>query len=143
MFDAVSDTLSSGGCIGLFPEGGSHDRSDLLPLKAGVAIVALGHHARNPKSELSIIPCGMNYFHAHKFRSLAVNEFGDPIQIHHDQTDAYKAGSTERRSAVGSLVETIYMVDTTHHQCHGGSMPECKFQIAFPFGFSRSLSSHS
>lgn len=27
--------------IGIFPEGGSHDRSELLPLKAGVALMAL------------------------------------------------------------------------------------------------------
>lgn len=33
VYDAVFDKLNSGGCIGIFPEGGSHDRPDLLPLK--------------------------------------------------------------------------------------------------------------
>lgn len=108
MFSVVSDELSLGGCIGIFPEGGSHDRSDLLPLKAGVAIMALEQLARNPKSGLSIIPCGMNYFHAHKFRSRAVIEFGDPIEVHPDQIAAYEAGGVDRRSAVGSLLETVY-----------------------------------
>jgi glycerol-3-phosphate O-acyltransferase/dihydroxyacetone phosphate acyltransferase len=33
VYDAVFEKLSSGGCIGIFPEGGSHDRTELLPLK--------------------------------------------------------------------------------------------------------------
>ena len=32
-FDAVFSSLKSGGCICIFPEGGSHDRTELLPLK--------------------------------------------------------------------------------------------------------------
>ena len=90
----------------MFPEGGSHDRPDLLPLKAGVAIMALGALAADPDCGLKMIPCGMNYFHAHKFRSRAVIEFGHPIEVHPDQIEAYKAG--DRRNAVGSLLETIY-----------------------------------
>lgn len=37
--DVVFDELSSGGALEI--EGGSHYRSDLLPLKAGVAIMGL------------------------------------------------------------------------------------------------------
>ncbi|KAJ5359523.1 acyltransferase [Penicillium cataractarum] len=108
MFDAVYKELSSGGCIGIFPEGGSHDRSNLLPLKAGAALMSLGALARDPECGLSIIPCGMNYFHAHKFRSRGVIEFGRPIHVHPDQVAAFKAGGTSKRNAVGSLLETIY-----------------------------------
>lgn len=108
MFEAVFEELSGGGCVGIFPEGGSHDRSNLLPLKAGAAIMALGAVSRDPSCRLSIIPCGMNYFHAHKFRSRAVIEFGRPIHVHPDQVEAYKAGGNFRRNAVGSLLETIY-----------------------------------
>jgi glycerol-3-phosphate O-acyltransferase / dihydroxyacetone phosphate acyltransferase len=106
VYDTVFQDLIAGGCIGMFPEGGSHDRPDLLPLKAGVAIMALGALAADPDCGLKIIPCGMNYFHAHKFRSRAVIEFGHPIEVHPDQIEAYKAG--DRRNAVGSLLETIY-----------------------------------
>lgn len=108
MFEAVFEELTGGGCVGIFPEGGSHDRSNLLPLKAGVAMMALGTISRDPSCRLSIIPCGMNYFHAHKFRSRAVIEFGRPIHVHPDQVEAYKAGGNSRRNAVGSLLETIY-----------------------------------
>lgn len=37
VYDAVFQRLNSGGCVGIFPEGGSHDRTELLPLKGNVA----------------------------------------------------------------------------------------------------------
>jgi glycerol-3-phosphate O-acyltransferase / dihydroxyacetone phosphate acyltransferase len=106
VYDAVFDRLSAGGAVGIFPEGGSHDRTELLPLKAGVAIMALGALAAEPDSGLKIVPCGMNYFHAHKFRSRAVVEFGNPIDIPKDLVELYKNG--ERREAVGQLLDTVY-----------------------------------
>lgn len=33
VYDAVFQSLDAGGCVGIFPEGGSHDRTELLPLK--------------------------------------------------------------------------------------------------------------
>ena len=106
VYDAVFSNLKAGGCVGIFPEGGSHDRTELLPLKAGVAIMALGALAIDPDCGVKIIPIGMNYFHPNKFRSRAVIEFGHPIEVHPDQVEAYKNG--DRRNAVGSLLETVY-----------------------------------
>lgn len=106
VYNSVFDELDEGGCIGMFPEGGSHDRPDLLPLKAGVAIMALGAEAKHPGCGVKIIPVGMNYFHAHKFRSRAVIEFGHPIEVDPEQVEKYKSG--ERRNAIGSLLETVF-----------------------------------
>ncbi|KAI4161781.1 MAG: hypothetical protein LQ342_004614 [Letrouitia transgressa] len=106
VYDAVFESLNGGGCIGIFPEGGSHDRTELLPLKPGVAIMALGSLAANPESGLKIIPCGMNYFHAHKFRSRAVVEFGAPIEVPKELVDLYQSG--DRREATRQLLETVY-----------------------------------
>lgn len=106
VYDAVFDRLSAGGAVGIFPEGGSHDRTELLPLKAGVAIMALGALAANPDSGLKIVPCGMNYFHAHKFRSRAVVEFGNPVEVPKELVELYKKG--ERREAVSQLLDTVY-----------------------------------
>ena len=107
MFDAVFRGLTDGGCIGIFPEGGSHDRPSLLPLKAGAAIIALGTLARDPNCNLTILPCGMSYFNPHKFRSRAVVEFGNPVQVHPQQVAAFKEGGSSKRNAVGSLLQTI------------------------------------
>lgn len=106
VYDAVFERLQSGGCVGIFPEGGSHDRTELLPLKAGVAIMALGSLAANPDSGLKIVPCGMNYFHAHKFRSRAVVEFGPPVDVPIELVELYKSG--ERREATRQLLEIVY-----------------------------------
>ena len=42
MYEEVWTALRNNEAIVIFPEGGSHDRSDLLPLKAGVCIMAMG-----------------------------------------------------------------------------------------------------
>ncbi|RPB24062.1 hypothetical protein L211DRAFT_204556 [Terfezia boudieri ATCC MYA-4762] len=105
VYDAVFQRLNEGGCIGIFPEGGSHDRTELLPLK-GVAIMALGALAANPRCGLKIVPCGMNYFHAHKFRSRAVIEFGSPLDVPEELVEQYRRG--ERRDAVKQLLEILY-----------------------------------
>lgn len=73
---------------------------------AGVALMALGSLAANPNSGLKIVPCGMNYFHAHKFRSRAVVEFGPPVDVPMELVEMYKSG--ERREATRRLLETVY-----------------------------------
>ncbi|KAK0385309.1 hypothetical protein NLU13_7785 [Sarocladium strictum] len=106
VYEAVFNRLRSGGCVGIFPEGGSHDRTELLPLKAGVAIMALGALAESPDIGLKIVPVGMNYFHAHKFRSRAVVEFGTPFEIPPHVVDMYK--NNQRREAIGQVLDSVY-----------------------------------
>ncbi|KAH3984926.1 hypothetical protein HBH52_054310 [Parastagonospora nodorum] len=105
VYDAVHAVLHNGGSIGIFPEGGSHDRTDLLPLKAGVAIMALGTVASKPDCNLKIIPVGMNYFHAHKFRSRAVIEFGTAIDVPAELAKKFEGPG--RRDAIGEMLETV------------------------------------
>lgn len=106
VYSQVFEHLARGHCIGLFSEGGSHDRPDLLPLKAGVAIMALGAVEATPGLKVKIVPVGMNYFHAHKFRSRAVVEFGHPIEISQDLVDKYSNPKTSKE-AVKELLDTI------------------------------------
>lgn len=68
--------------------------------------MALGALAANPECGLKIVPCGLNYFHAHKFRSRAVVEFGAPIEVPPELIELYKQG--ERRDAVGQLLDIVY-----------------------------------
>lgn len=106
VYHRVFEHLAHGECIGIFPEGGSHDRTDLLPLKAGVAIMALGCMAEHEGVNVKIVPCGMNYFHPHKFRSRAVVEFGDPIEVTPELIAKYK-NPEKNREAVKELLDTI------------------------------------
>jgi glycerol-3-phosphate O-acyltransferase/dihydroxyacetone phosphate acyltransferase len=61
MFEQVWQELKNNNCIGIFPEGGSHDRPNLLPLKAGVCIMALGAMVKF-KCDVKILTCGINYY---------------------------------------------------------------------------------
>jgi glycerol-3-phosphate O-acyltransferase/dihydroxyacetone phosphate acyltransferase len=66
MFFQVTKRFREGRCVGIFPEGGSHDRTELLPLKAGAAIMILNAMMEHPGLDIPIIPVGLNYFHAEK-----------------------------------------------------------------------------
>lgn len=80
MYSAVHNSLRRGCCLGIFPEGGSHDQTDLLPLKAGVAIIALDAWSKHDL-QVPIVPVGLNYFAGHQFGGRVVVEFGTPINI--------------------------------------------------------------
>ena len=107
MYSEVSHHLNSGHCLGIFPEGGSHDRSELLPMKAGIAIMALTTLSEYPDCGLKIVPCGLSYFHADRFRSRAVVEYGPPFQVPIELVQMYKRGGSQKREACGKLLEMI------------------------------------
>lgn len=106
VFQSVFDHLNAGKVLGIFPEGGLHDRPTLLPLKPGVAIMALGavSQSGNPDAEVNIIPVGLNYFHPHKFRSRVVVEFGKPIRVTKQDGTQYEKDS---RQVVNKLLDLI------------------------------------
>lgn len=88
--------------------GGSHDRTDLLPLKAGVSVMALGAMANDPNVKVKIVPVGLSYFHAHRFRSRAVVEFGEAMDVPQDLIEKFKEGGAQKKEAVGKLLDFIY-----------------------------------
>lgn len=59
MYRHVYDLFREGGTLGIFPEGGSHDRTEMLPLKAGVCIMALSTMTQYPELNVKI---GMRIF---------------------------------------------------------------------------------
>eukprot|EP00927_Polykrikos_kofoidii_P017338 TRINITY_DN1788_c0_g1_i1.p1 TRINITY_DN1788_c0_g1~~TRINITY_DN1788_c0_g1_i1.p1 ORF type:complete len:567 (-),score=85.79 TRINITY_DN1788_c0_g1_i1:31-1731(-) len=103
VFHRVHEALKGGDFVGIFPEGGSHDRTSLLDLKPGVAIMALGAmEAGSPP--VQILPCGLNYFEAYKFRSRVVVEFGQPFTVPTELVEQYR---TDKRGAVESLMKMV------------------------------------
>ncbi len=81
VYEKVFERLHRGGAIGIFPEGGSHDNPHLISLKAGVTLMALGAMDKFNSLKVKIVPCGLNYFHGHRFRSHVMVEYGAPIEI--------------------------------------------------------------
>lgn len=108
MYASVYEKLAQGGCLGIFPEGGSHDRTDLLPLKAGVVIMALGAMSANPGLKVKLVPVGLSYFHPDKFRSRAVVEFGAPLEVPDECVKLFEAGGEGKRKAVGDMMDLVF-----------------------------------
>ena len=92
----------------VFGIGGSHDRTDLLPLKAGVSIMALGAMADDPNVRVKIVPVGLSYFHAHRFRSRAVVEFGNALDVPPEFVEMFKQGGAQKREAVAKFLDLVY-----------------------------------
>lgn len=93
MYMKVWEKLKEGAMVGIFPEGGSHDRPDILPLKAGICIMALGgkkKYALDP----AILACGINYYRPHKFRSKVILEYGKKFNI---KDEIYELFVTDKR----------------------------------------------
>lgn len=103
VYTSVHEALRRRECIGIFPEGGSHDRTTLLPLKAGICLMALGAMS---KYNISVtIQCvGLNYYSGHKFRSKAVVNFGVPYKVPQDLATLYLQ---DRRKAVKKLLNIV------------------------------------
>jgi 1-acyl-sn-glycerol-3-phosphate acyltransferase len=102
-FDKLYEVIEAGNCMGIFPEGVSHTQSQLSTLKTGTARIALSVAARG-KVNVTIIPCGLNYIHRHRFRSQVLLEFGEPIRI---EDDWLKKFADDERNAVRQLTEYL------------------------------------
>lgn len=104
VFERVHDLLAvDKGLLSIFPEGGSTDRTDLLPLKAGVSIMALGAAVKG--ANIQIVPYGINYMHGHAFRSKVFVEIGKPLTIDSELVEQYRSGNT--RESCDVLMSSI------------------------------------
>jgi glycerol-3-phosphate O-acyltransferase/dihydroxyacetone phosphate acyltransferase len=79
-FENMFAVLAEGGTIGIFPEGLSHDESQLTKLKTGAARLALGG-ATKISQPVTIVPCGLTFIHPKRFRSRVLVQFGPPLVI--------------------------------------------------------------
>mmetsp|Transcript_21418 Transcript_21418/g.46773 ORF Transcript_21418/g.46773 Transcript_21418/m.46773 type:complete len:766 (+) Transcript_21418:544-2841(+) len=106
MFGKVLDRLALGGVFAIFPEGGSHDRTDLLPLKVGVALIAYSALERDGIS-VPIVPVGLNYFRTHRWRGKCLVEYGDPVFIKPGSLGEYQKGGATKRAVCTDLLDRI------------------------------------
>lgn len=106
IYEAVHSELKKGRCIGIFPEGGSHDRTTPLPLKAGICLMALGAMARH-NITVTIQCIGLNYYQGHRFRSKAIVNFGVPYTIPRELATLYMQN---RKQAIEILLNQVEKV---------------------------------
>lgn len=116
-FEAMFAVLADGGTIGIFPEGISHDESQLAKLKTGAARLALGGAKRS--GPIAVVPCGLTFIHPKRFRSRVLVQYGSPLMIDPDEgPDAVKRvteviGAALRRLTINAPDwETVRALDT-------------------------------
>jgi 1-acyl-sn-glycerol-3-phosphate acyltransferase len=81
MFAAVELALAAGDAVCLFPEGTTHSRGRLDPLKTGAARIALGATARG--IPVQIVAAGLNFDEKAILRSEATVAYGHPFTCAH------------------------------------------------------------
>lgn len=104
-FAHMFTVLGEGGAIGIFPEGLSHDESQLSKLKTGAARLALGGAAKT-EQPITIVPCGLTFIHPKRFRSRVLVQYGPPIVIEPGRptdTDGVRAVTADLDGALRRL----------------------------------------
>ena len=80
--------ISHGFGCALFPEGTSHSESHLIRLKTGpfrTVLAAAAHAKANGGKVPVLIPIGLHFRTRHLFRTDCWVEYGDPIELPHDE----------------------------------------------------------
>ena len=94
-FEACYKVLESGKILVIFPEGNSIMERQLRELKSGTARIALEVLKRNEGNiDLKVVPLGLYYSQAHRFRSSVFVKIGEGISVHH-HLDHYLINPTQ------------------------------------------------
>jgi 1-acyl-sn-glycerol-3-phosphate acyltransferase len=79
-FAACHEALAGGDLVAIFPEGTTHDRPRMDPIKTGAARIALGARAAGAE-RLAILPVGLTFPDKVALRSSALVQLGVPIEL--------------------------------------------------------------
>jgi 1-acyl-sn-glycerol-3-phosphate acyltransferase len=102
-FHECHEAMLQGDTVCIFPEGTTHDRPRLDPIRTGTARIAIGAHAAGAE-ELVIVPVGLTYPDKLAVRSSVLVDFGTPIEV----GDLVSAETQEDdHQAVRALTETV------------------------------------
>lgn len=88
-FTSLLAVLEEGGAFGIFPEGISHTRPELAPLKTGAARLALEAAARG--IPVKIVPVGLHYRRRDRMRSRVLVQYGAPLTLDDEAVAAWRA----------------------------------------------------
>jgi glycerol-3-phosphate O-acyltransferase / dihydroxyacetone phosphate acyltransferase len=70
--------------------------------------MALGAMSNYPNLRVRIVPVGLSYFHAHRFRSRAVVEFGSPLDVPPELVEQFGRGGDNKRQASSKLLDLVH-----------------------------------
>lgn len=99
--DAGAAHLRRGEAVGIFPEGKTHDREGLEPVRTGAARIA--SQAVLSGAAVTIVPLGLNYERKEHFRSAVWVSVGEPL----DARAWFRGDGEEEKKAIRSLTAEI------------------------------------
>lgn len=106
-FDALTAVLQHGEAFGIFPEGISHTRPELAPLKSGAARIVLTA-ASSSAAPVQVVPCGLSYRQRDRMRSRVLVQFGSPIVVGGGADDPWlQAHEKDPKAAAKALTSSI------------------------------------
>jgi glycerol-3-phosphate O-acyltransferase/dihydroxyacetone phosphate acyltransferase len=79
--EAMAKILLDGNAFCIFPEGISHNSTEVLELRAGFARACMIALEKNDSLQISIVPVGLNYEAKNRFQSDIFVEFGEPLVV--------------------------------------------------------------
>ncbi len=80
-FRAVADALAKGCAIVIFPEGTSHDEPQMVPLRTGLARMALDARNEHGVRGVTIVPLGLVFEHKELPRTRVLMQVAAPIAV--------------------------------------------------------------
>ncbi|MBC8172967.1 MAG: 1-acyl-sn-glycerol-3-phosphate acyltransferase [Chitinophagales bacterium] len=90
-FEACYDLLAHRASIGIYPEGDCINENHIRPIKKGICRIAFGAEEKyNYDLDIQIVPVGVSYTAADKFKHWAIIHFGKPVAVK-DYIETYKA----------------------------------------------------
>lgn len=117
-FDACADLLLNNAMVGIYPEGNCVNEDHIRPLKKGICRIAfLAGERSDFTADVHIIPVGVMYTGADKFKQWQLIHFGKPIML----AEYYAQYQQNNAQAINILKEDIEsaMKATASHVQHG------------------------
>jgi 1-acyl-sn-glycerol-3-phosphate acyltransferase len=118
---ACEEAVAGGGAVLIFPEGVSQqDEPRLMPLKTGLARIALGAERRAP-GRVSVVPVALVYDDPGTFRSRARVRFGQPIavapfaRLSESEPEPFKAARALTGAVRDALLPGVVHIEHAEH----------------------------
>ncbi|KAI1296362.1 hypothetical protein EDD11_007408 [Mortierella claussenii] len=108
IYESVWKNFEDRRTVAVFPEGVSSDDYHLLDFKYGCTIMVLGYLAQHPSKTLRIVPCGLNFFNRHRFRSRFYADYSHPMTVPDHLVEMYREGGEAKKKACTELLQMIH-----------------------------------
>ncbi|HEY4138227.1 MAG TPA: lysophospholipid acyltransferase family protein [Casimicrobiaceae bacterium] len=106
-FQAVIDALAKRGVVLIFPEGVSHDKPSLAPLKTGAARMALEAIDHDAARNLAIVPIGLVFERKDAPRTRVLVQVGEPILVSEWRSAAASASADALTAEIDTRLRAV------------------------------------